>query len=382
MASAFSGSMSTNGSTSAATAAARSPAVLVDLTPVVDGTGPSRLLDMIPGRSAKVLTEWLNARDQVFRDRVKVVTMDGFAGYHSAAAKAVPAARTVMDPFHVVHLAAAKLTVCRQRIQQATTGHRGRTGDPLYGIRRTLNTRAELLTDKQKVRLFKAFTANDAHAAVEVTYGVYQRLIAAYEASGKREGKIAMYKLLKSIRAGVPKELPELAQLGRSLWKRRREILAYFDVGACRRPRRGHQRQARTPPRNRPGLPEPQALHLAVTDSLRTAAGSDQCTLNPEGPLKGLSSEFRHVRTEHLNDRVQLLLAPAQQKRNSLREDRPVEQSCHTCPPQSASPDDRVAFLRGRDQLTRHRLSGKASLPAVRRPDQLALRSPRLAGRR
>ena len=210
--------------------------VLVDLTPVVDGTGPSRLLDMVPGRSAKVLTEWLDARDQVFRDRVKVVTMDGFAGYHSAAAKAVPAARTVMDPFHVVHLAADKLTVCRQRIQQATTGHRGRSGDPLYGIRRTMNTRAELLTDKQQVRLFKAFTANDAHAAVEVTYGVYQRLITAYEASGKREGKIAMYKLLRSIRAGVPKELPELAQLGRSLWKRRREILAYFDVGASNGP--------------------------------------------------------------------------------------------------------------------------------------------------
>ena len=130
--------------------------VLVDLTPVVDGAGPSRLLDMVPGRSAKVLTEWLDARDQVFRDRVKVVTMDGFAGYHTAAAKAVPEARTVMDPFHVVHLAADKLTVCRQRIQQATTGHRGRSGDPLYGIRRTLRTRAELLTDKQKVRLFKA----------------------------------------------------------------------------------------------------------------------------------------------------------------------------------------------------------------------------------
>ena len=68
--------------------------------------------------------------------------MDGFAGYHTAAAKAVPEARTVMDPFHVVHLAADKLTVCRQRIQQATTGHRGRTGDPLYGIRRPLRTRA------------------------------------------------------------------------------------------------------------------------------------------------------------------------------------------------------------------------------------------------
>ncbi|ANI91207.1 Hypothetical protein BJL86_0536 [Dietzia timorensis] len=30
--------------------------------------------------------------------------------------------------------------------------------------------------------------------------------------------------------------LPELAQLGRSLWKRHREILAYFDVGASNGP--------------------------------------------------------------------------------------------------------------------------------------------------
>ena len=162
--------------------------------------------------------------------------MDGIAGYHSAAANAVPEARTVMDPFHVVHLAAEKLTLCRQRVQQETTGHRGRSGDPLYGIRRTLNTRASLLKPKQKIRLWEAFTANTAHAAVEVIYGVYQQLITAYEASGKREGKIAMYKLLKSIRSGVPKELPELAQLGRSLWKRHREILAYFDVGASNGP--------------------------------------------------------------------------------------------------------------------------------------------------
>ncbi|AXY49656.1 hypothetical protein YT1_0199 [Rhodococcus ruber] len=33
-----------------------------------------------------------------------------------------------------MHLAADKLTVCRQRTQQATTRRRVRTGDPLYGI--------------------------------------------------------------------------------------------------------------------------------------------------------------------------------------------------------------------------------------------------------
>src|SRR5699024_10461674 len=51
------------------------------------------------------------------------------------------------------------------------------------------------------------------------------------------------------------------------------------------RPRRGHQRPPRAPARDRPGLPQPQALHLAVTHSLRPASGSDQCTLIPEEPL-------------------------------------------------------------------------------------------------
>ncbi|WP_234898980.1 transposase, partial [Mycolicibacter kumamotonensis] len=168
--------------------------------------------------------------------RVKVVAMDGFAGYRTATADVLPAARAVMDPFHVVHLAADKLTGCRQRIQQDTRGHRGRTGDPLYGIRRILLTRTELLTDKQKAKLGKAIAAHDAHAAVEVTACYYQDLIAAYANPDRRAGKLAMFKCLKRIRSGLPKGLDELAQLGRSLWKRRREILAYFDVGISNGP--------------------------------------------------------------------------------------------------------------------------------------------------
>ncbi|MFC7415468.1 ISL3 family transposase, partial [Gordonia phosphorivorans] len=126
--------------------------VLIDLTPVIDGTGPARLLDMIGGRSKQVLKQWMQARDQRFRDRIKVVAMDGFTGYKSATTEELPTARVVMDPFHVVHLAASKLDQCRQRIQQQVCGHRGRKDDPLYKIRRILHTRTELLTDKQKIR--------------------------------------------------------------------------------------------------------------------------------------------------------------------------------------------------------------------------------------
>jgi transposase len=209
--------------------------VIVDLTPVIDGAGPARLLDMVAGRSAAALRTWLGARDQAFRDRVKIVSMDGFTGYHRAAKDVLPQARTVMDPFHVVHLAAEKLTVCRQRIQQVTLGHRGRSGDPLYGIKRVLLTRKVLRTDKQKARLEAVF-ADEQHIDVEVTEHLYQDLVAAYCDPDKRTGKLTMFKTLKRIKSGVPAELAELAQLGRSLWKRRKEILAYFDTGASNGP--------------------------------------------------------------------------------------------------------------------------------------------------
>lgn len=203
--------------------------VIVDLTPVLDGTGPARLLAMVPGRSTAALQDWLDARDQGFKDRVKVIGMDGFAGYHTAAKNALPHARTVMDPFHVVHLAAEKLTITRQRIQQDTCGHRGRSGDPLYGIRRVLLTREDLRTDRQNARLAAVF-ADEAHIGVEVTHGTYQHLVAAYGNPDRRAGKIAMFKILKRLKSGVPSALPELAQLGRSLWRRHKEILAYFDT--------------------------------------------------------------------------------------------------------------------------------------------------------
>src|SRR5699024_7064392 len=66
--------------------------ILVDLTPVIEGTGSSRLLDVRAGRSKKVLAAWLKERTQVFRDSIEVVTMDGFAGYHSATIAALPEA--------------------------------------------------------------------------------------------------------------------------------------------------------------------------------------------------------------------------------------------------------------------------------------------------
>ena len=41
--------------------------VIIDLTPVRDGTGPARLLDMVEGRSKQAFKTWLNERPQARR---------------------------------------------------------------------------------------------------------------------------------------------------------------------------------------------------------------------------------------------------------------------------------------------------------------------------
>jgi transposase len=202
--------------------------VIIDLTPVRDGTGPARLLDMVEGRSKQVFKSWLDAQSPAFRDGIEVVAMDGFTGFKTAAAEVLPGAVTVMDPFHVVALAGDALDRCRQRVQQETRGHRGRTGDPLYGIRRALRTGADLLTNRQRQRI-RAVFADARHVEVEATWGIYQRIVAAYRDTDRVAAKTELEKIIATISAGVPAELTELITLGRTLRMRATDVLAYFD---------------------------------------------------------------------------------------------------------------------------------------------------------
>jgi transposase len=202
--------------------------VVIDLTPIRDGTGPARLLDMVEGRSKQVFKTWLAERAESWRDAVEVVAMDGFTGFKTATNEELPDAIAVMDPFHVVRLAGDALDLCRRRVQQAIHGHRGRKDDPLYAARRTLHTGAGLLTERQTDRLHALFTA-DEHVEVEATWGIYQRMIAAYREPDRSRGRELMQQLINSVSHGVPAALVEVVTLGRTLNKRAADVLAYFD---------------------------------------------------------------------------------------------------------------------------------------------------------
>ena len=202
--------------------------VIIDLTPIRDGTGPSRLLDMVKGRSKQAFASWLQEHPQHWRDGVEVVAMDGFSGFKSAAAEELPDAVPVMDPFHVIRLAGDALDNCRRRVQQQTCGHRGRVGDPLYSARRTLHTGADLLTEKQLTRLETLFST-DTHIEVEASWGAYQRMVAAYREPDRTKGRELMQAVIDSLSSGVPTALTELRTLGRTLKRRAADVLAYFE---------------------------------------------------------------------------------------------------------------------------------------------------------
>lgn len=201
--------------------------VIIDLTRVRDGKGPARLLDMVEGRSAAAFKDWLSRKSEQFRAGV-VVAMDGFTGFKTAASEELPDAVAVMDPFHVVHLAGHALDECRRRVQHDTLGRRGRSGDPLYAARRTLHTGVCFLTERQHDRLDALF-ADERHVEVEVTWGIYQKMICAYRTQDKPEGKRVMRHLIETISHAVPRELAEVITLGRTLKKRAVDVLAYFD---------------------------------------------------------------------------------------------------------------------------------------------------------
>ncbi len=202
--------------------------VIIDLTPTRNKTGPARLLDMIEGRSKAAFKAWLEARPKAWNDRIEVVAMDGFMGFKTATTEALPAAVSVMDPFHVVRQAGDALDDCRRRIQQQLHKRRGRKDDPLYKSRRTLHTGAKLLTERQCERLSTLF-ASEKHAAVEATWEIYQAMIAAYREPDRARARTMMEKVIAALSAQAPDTLVELGKLGRTLTKRAEDVLAFFD---------------------------------------------------------------------------------------------------------------------------------------------------------
>ncbi len=164
----------------------------------------------------------------VWASAVEVAALDPFRGYGSALSDRLPHAVRVLDPFHVVRLGFACVDDVRRRVQQDTCGHRGRRGDPLYGIRRILRRSAENLTEHAWARLLAGIDAGDDHGQVANAWVAAQELRAMYRCRDRDQAAARLYDwTVFCIDSGVA----QIARLARTITTWREEFLAYFSAG-------------------------------------------------------------------------------------------------------------------------------------------------------
>ena len=154
-------------------------------TSVVD-TERGKLIDIIRGRDATILRDWLGQRGSDWLGAVGVVSIDPFEVYRAGLHPHLDHAVVVADPFHIVRLANRSLDKVRRRNQQEQTGHRGRRGDPLYDVRKILLSGAERLDEKAWAKMDRALSSSDPRDEVVAAWLAKEHLREVYAVSAGR----------------------------------------------------------------------------------------------------------------------------------------------------------------------------------------------------
>jgi transposase len=195
--------------------------------------GRHRLLDVVPGRSATGVCTWLGERPPGWLDGVEAVALDPHRGYANGLLEHLGHATVVVDHFHTVRLANAAIDDVRRRVQQETLAHRGRTGDPLYAIRRRLLRAAESLTEPGWTRLQAGLDAGDPYDEVGAAWLAKELLRETYRAvdpAHARRRLVAFYLWCAEA------EVPEVTRLARTMAAWEDEVLAYHSTGLSNGP--------------------------------------------------------------------------------------------------------------------------------------------------
>jgi len=193
----------------------------------------ARLLDVVAGRSGQAVHDWLGERDDDWLAGIDVVALDPFRGYANGLLAHLGHATVVVDHFHTIGLANKAIDDVRRRVQNDTLGHRGRTSDPLYGIRRLLLVGGERLTDRGRARMLAGLAAGDpdgevgaALLAKELLRDVY----AAADLGAARRRLVGFYQWCADA------DVPELTRLATTISAWQNEVLAYHTTGLSNGP--------------------------------------------------------------------------------------------------------------------------------------------------
>lgn len=189
-----------------------------------------RLLDMAPGRSGEVVRTWIDKRPAGWSDQIQVAAIDAFAGYAAAIRDRLPDSMLVIDHFHAIRLASEAVNDVRRRVQQDTTGHRGRKGDPLYGIRRLLLMTWANLNERGRDKLRAGLAAGDRDGEIAAVWLARELLSEVYAANGLAH---ARRRLIVFFQHAAEANVAELTRLAKTVDRWRDEILAFHTTSGA-----------------------------------------------------------------------------------------------------------------------------------------------------
>lgn len=176
-----------------------------------------QLLDMVPNRDATAPTKWFAAQPAQWLAQIRFAVLDMSAAYKLCYDTILSHAIQVIDPFHVVKTAIAKIDLCRRRVQQEQTRHRGRKNDPLYRSPRLLTMGAERLDAERHHRINDLLADGDPDGEVRRTWWAVAKLRELNQRSGR--GVAAAMVWLYADAFKDARNPIELRQLGRTLTK-------------------------------------------------------------------------------------------------------------------------------------------------------------------
>ena len=145
-------------------------------------------------------------------------------------------ATSVLDAFHIVKLAGDALDEVRRRVQQDTTGHRGRKDDPLYPGPQSFAhlTRARSPHANKNASVRPSWQMRRISVLKSPTFTGQVREV--FHQDTPAQGRRLAAHLIQRLPA-CP--IPEIARLGRTLRKWKDALDAYFDTsGASNAPHR------------------------------------------------------------------------------------------------------------------------------------------------
>ena len=204
-----------------------------ELATVISDLDRRRVVEVLDGRSQRVVAAYLRGLSPRQRRAIAVVSIDPYEPYRQAIRAELPRARIVADRFHLVRGANTALdSVRRERQRQAgrrrpkgarRSGHLATWAPELFRARRLLAKGAERLSERERRRLCELFGADPVIGAA---WGLKEAFRAIYRAPDRQEAEMRLDRFLGAVERQV---LPPFSSFAEGVRGWRQELLAYFE---------------------------------------------------------------------------------------------------------------------------------------------------------